>query len=224
MIACIDDVLEAEELKKVRTAVAGMTFADGKATAGYRAQRVKNNLQVDREKSPQATEMGELVRNGLRRNAEFRRVALPRVVRQPMFSMYKSGMEYGRHVDDALMGTQPRIRSDLSVTVFLNSPAEYDGGELVIESPFGEQAVKLPAGAAVVYPSSTLHRVTPITRGERLAAVTWVQSFVRDPSQRELLHDLDTVRHSMARLAPEAPETDLAFKCYVNLMRLWTEV
>jgi PKHD-type hydroxylase len=224
MIAYIDEVLTQDELNKIRAAVGSMVFVDGKVTAGYRAQRVKNNLQVDREKSPQANEMCELVRTGLRRHAEFRRVALPRVVRMPMFSRYVTGMQYGRHVDDALMGSQTKVRSDLSITVFLSSPADYDGGELVIESPFGEQEVKLPAGAAVVYSSSTLHRVTPITRGERLAAVTWVQSFVRDPAQRELLRDLDVVRHAMAKHGPEAHETDLAFKCYANLLRLWTEV
>jgi PKHD-type hydroxylase len=224
MITCIGDVITADEVRKVRAALNTMSFVDGRTTAGYRAQRVKNNLQVDREKSPQAPEMSELVRAALQRNGEFRRAALPRLVRAPMFSFYKPGMEYGRHVDDAVMGGASKMRSDLSVTVFLSSPAEYDGGELVIESPFGEQEVKLPAGSAVVYPSSTLHRVTPVTRGGRLAAVTWVQSTVRDPNAREILHDLDVVRHAFARIAPEAPETDLAFKSYVNLLRMWTEI
>jgi PKHD-type hydroxylase len=224
MITRIAGVLDPEQLSKVRAAVAGMSFVDGKTTAGYRAQRVKNNLQVDREKSPQAPEMSELVRTALRRNGDFRRAALPRFVRLPMFSLYKPGMEYGRHVDDAIMGGTTKVRSDLSITIFLNEPDEYDGGELVIESSIGEHPIKLPAGAAVVYPSSTLHRVTPITRGERLAAITWVQSFVRDPAAREILHDLDLVRHACARVAPDGRETDLAFKAYVNLLRMWSEL
>ncbi len=122
------------------------------------------------------------------------------------------------------MGSESRIRSDLSVTVFLSRPQDYDGGDLVIEATGGEQAVKLPAGAAVVYPSSTPHRVTPVIRGEHLAAITWVQSFVRDAGRREVLHDLDLVRHALARSAPDAPETDLAFKCYANVLRMWAEV
>lgn len=224
MITCIGDVLTFEELAKVRTAFADMVFVDGKATAGHRAQRVKHNLQADRAKSPQSNEVEDIVLAALRRNAEFRRTALPRHIRPPLFSRYEPGMQYGRHVDDAIMGTTQRARSDLSVTLFVSDPQDYDGGELVIEASLGEQEVKLPAGAAVVYASSTLHRVAPVTRGQRLAAVTWVQSLVRDPAAREILHDLDLVRRACNRLAPDGHETDLAYKTYVNLLRMWSEV
>jgi PKHD-type hydroxylase len=224
VITVIGDVLTFEELQKVRDAFAGMVFVDGKATAGHRAKRVKQNLQADRAKSPQAADLEEIVLGALRRNAEFKRAALPRHIRPPLFSRYEPGMHYGRHVDDAIMGSSHRARSDLSVTLFVSDPQDYDGGELAIETPFGEQEIKLPAGAAVVYESSTLHRVVPVTRGYRLAAVTWVQSLVRDPAAREILHDLDLVRHACNRLAPDAHETDLAYKAYVNLMRMWAEL
>lgn len=224
MITCIDEVLTPEEVQKVRQAFAGMTFVDGKATAGHRAKRVKHNLQADRSKSPGASEVEEIILAALGRSAEFKRTALPRHIRPPLFSRYESGMHYGAHVDDAIMGTTQRARSDLSLTLFVSDPQDYDGGELVIDTPFGEQEVKLPAGAAVVYASSTLHRVAPVTRGRRLAAVTWVQSLVRDPAAREILHDLDLVRRACQRLDPESRETDLAYKTYVNLMRMWAEV
>lgn len=222
MLLCIPDVLEWADLKKVRAALEGSDFQDGKLTAGYRAKRVKNNLQLDKE-SPGAKEAKAIVMAGLKRNRTFRRAALPRAIRPLLISRYQVGMSYGVHVDDAMMGDDPKVRSDLSVTVFLSDPADYEGGELVIESPFGEQDVKLPAGAAVVYPSSTLHRVAEVTEGERLAAVTWIKSYVRDPLQRELLYDLHIVREKIAALAPDADETDLAFKTYANLLRMWSD-
>lgn len=222
MLLCIPDVLEWTELKRVRAALDGSVFQDGKRTAGYRAKRVKNNLQLDKE-SPGAKEAKAIVMAGLKRNRLFQRAALPKTIRPLLISRYEVGMSYGMHVDDAMMGSNPKSRSDLSVTVFLNDPSGYDGGELVIGSAFGEQEVKLPAGAAVVYPSSTLHRVAEVTQGERLAAVTWIESHVRDPLQRELLYDLHTVREKMAALAPDADETDLAFKTYANLLRMWTD-
>ncbi len=132
-------------------------------------------------------------------------------------------MAYGPHVDDALMGRSEKMRTDLAVTVFLTDPTAYEGGELIIDSPFGQQEVKLPAGAAVVYPAGTLHRVREVSRGERLAAVTWVQSYVRDGLKREILNDMDRIRRAMAAASPASPETDLAFKTYSNLLRLWSE-
>ena len=140
-----------------------------------------------------------------------------------MISRYQGGMNYGFHVDDALMAGNPRLRSDISITVFLNDPGDYEGGELIIASPFGEQEVKLPAGAAVVYPSATLHQVAPVTSGARLAAVTWARSYVRDAAQREMLADLLAVQRKIAEVAPDAPETDLAFKTHSNLLRMWSE-
>ena len=195
------------------------TFVDGRATAGFRAKRVKENEQLN----PAAPSRDTLVIDGLRRNAEFQRIVLPRTIQKPLFNRYRTDMTYGWHVDDALMGPHEQWRTDVSVTVFLNQPDEYEGGELEIDSAFGLQTVKLPAGAAVVYPSSTLHRVTPVTEGERLAAVTWVQSKVRDPGHREILADLDRVRHRMSELDPDGAETDIAFKTYANLLRRWAD-
>jgi PKHD-type hydroxylase len=222
MLMCSPDILEPAEVQKIRAAVAESTFSDGRRTAGYRAKRVKNNLQMDRA-APAAKDIGNLVLAALRRNPIFQRAFLPKSLRPPMISRYEVGMDYGLHVDDALMGSGPRTRSDISLTVFLNDPADYDGGELIMASPFGEQEIKLPAGAAVVYPSSTLHRVAPVTRGERLAAVTWAQSHVRDAARRELLYEVFKMREKLAALDPDGAETDLAFKAHANLLRMWTD-
>jgi len=162
--------------------------------------------------------------DALRRSREFQNVALPKSIQRPLFSRYTVGMDYGLHVDDALMGREIKARSDLSVTVFLSNPDDYDGGELEMASPYGPQEGKLPAGSAVVYPSSTLHRVKPVTAGERLAAVTWVQSFIADPARREVLYEMDKVRRRLSELDPDGEVTDLAFKTYANLLRMWSDV
>lgn len=222
MLICIPDVLDYTEIKKIRAAAEQAEFKDGKLTAGYRAKRVKHNLQMDKT-AQEAKEAKALVLAGLRRNPVFQRATLPKAIRPPLISRYETGMSYGAHVDDAMMGSGTRTRSDLSITVFLSDPGDYDGGELVMESPFGEQEIKLPAGAAVVYPSSTLHRVTPVTSGTRLAAVTWAQSYVRDPAKRELLYDVYQIREKLAKSDPDGAEADIAFKTYSNLLRMWTE-
>ncbi len=222
MLTCIPDILEWSEIKQIRTALAAAEFHDGRKSAGSRAKRVKHNLQMERA-SDTAKQVRRMIVNGLRRNPTFQRVAFPRTIRPPLISGYQEGMHYGPHVDDALMGGANKERTDVSVTVFLSDPADYDGGELVMTSPFGEQEVKLPSGAAVVYPSSTLHRVAPVTRGERLAAVTWVHSYVRDPARREILYDMHRIRQALAELRPDDEEADLAFKTYANLLRLWCE-
>lgn len=223
MLATIENVLDWPQLKVLRQALAKGEFIDGQKTAGFRAKRVKHNEQLS-PKGPLRKEHDAMVIDSLRRNTEFQRVAVPRTIQRPLFSRYGIGMNYGMHVDDALMGKEQRIRSDLSVTVFLSSPDDYEGGELEMNSPYGPQEVKLPAGWAVVYPSSTLHRVKPVTAGERLAAVTWVQSFVADPARREVLYDIDKVRRRLAELDPDGNETDLAFKTYANLLRMWSDV
>lgn len=223
MLVTIDDVLDWPQVKQLRDAMAGGEFVDGQKTAGFRAKRVKHNEQL----SPKAEirkEIDGMVVNALRRNAEFQRIAIPRSIQRPLFSRYGIGMNYGMHVDDALMGKDTKIRSDLSVTVFISSPDDYEGGELEMSSPYGPQEVKLMAGAAVVYPSSTLHRVKPVTAGERLAAVTWVQSYVADPTRREVLYDLDKVRRRLGEVDPDGSETDLAFKTFANLLRMWSDV
>jgi PKHD-type hydroxylase len=222
MLTCIPDLLEWPEIKKIRVAIESGDFRDGKKTAGYRAKRVKNNEQMDRTTAA-AKAVKASVLAALRRNKTFQRVALPRTIRPPLISRYRVDMNYGPHVDDAMMGGRVKERSDISVTVFLSDPGDYDGGELVMSSPFGAQEIKLPAGHAVVYPSSTLHQVAPVTRGERLAAVTWVQSHVRDPARREILYDIYRMREKLAKLHPGEEEADLAFKTHSNLLRMWSE-
>ena len=220
MIVCIPDVLDLTELRDIHAVLESEQFQDGKRTAGKRARRVKDNEQL----APGDNPVRAMVLKGLKRHPEFRRAARAKTIRPPLVSRYKPGMQYGLHVDDALMGPNGAERSDLSVTLFLNNVDDYDGGELEILSPYGREEVKLPAGAAVVYPSSTLHRVLPVTRGERLVAVTWVHSLVRDPARREILYDLERVRDRLALLAPDAEETDLAYKSCANLLRMWSEL
>lgn len=223
MLTTLDGVLDWPALKEVRGALTDGSFVDGQRTAGFRAKRVKHNEQLS-PKGEGRRALDDLVLNALRKHSGFQRVAFPKKFQRPLFSRYGTGMNYGLHVDDALMGKESKIRSDLSVTLFLNNPDEYEGGELEMVSPFGPQEVKLPAGSAVVYPSSTLHRVKPVTEGERLAAVTWVQSFVADPAKREILTDIDRMRRRLGDLDPDGEETDLAFKTYANLLRLWSDV
>lgn len=223
MITCIPDVLTAEEIKKVRDDAATLPFVPGVETAGGRARRVKNNEQVS-QKADERRALHEVILAALARNRDFQRAAIPKRVRPPLISRYRPGMAYGKHVDNALMGPKSaRERSDVSVTVFISDIDEYDGGELVIHSPFGVQEVKLPSGSVVTYPSSTLHEVTEVTRGERLVAVTWVQSYVRDDHKREILSNLAEIKDKLNSLDENGRETDLAHHTYANLLRMWAE-
>ncbi len=223
MIICIPDILTQAELKTIREQVLSLPFVDGRETAGSRAKLVKRNEQVSKtneERKP----VQALIVTALRRSHEFTRNVVPQHIRPPLISRYRPGMAYGKHVDDPLMGpVNARERSDVAVTVFLSDAADYEGGELVIHSPFGDQQVKLPAGAAVTYPASTLHEVTEVTKGERLVSVTWVQSYVRDERQREILADVARVRDLLAKIAPKAAEADAAHRIHCNLLRLWSE-
>jgi PKHD-type hydroxylase len=222
MLICIPDILDRTEIETIRAAIGSGVFLDGHKTAGPRAKRVKNNEQMD-QTTDAAKEVKARVLAALKRSQTFHRVTLPRTVRPPLISRYRAGMNYGPHVDDAMMGRRVKERSDISVTVFLSDPGDYEGGELVMNSPFGRQEIKLPAGHAVVYPASTLHQVAPVTRGERLAAVTWVRSQVRDPARREILYDICRMREKLAKLHPDDEEADLAFKTHANLLRMWSE-
>jgi PKHD-type hydroxylase len=222
MMLCIPEVLSREELQRARTALASAEFVDGKTTAGYRAVRVKNNLQLP-SNSPHAKEISVLIEQALRRNRTFDWAIWPKLIRGILISRYEPGMQYGYHVDDAINRKPDPARTDVAFTIFLSDPAEYDGGELVIDAGLGPQEVKLAAGEAVVYPASTLHRVAEVTRGRRVVAVGWVQSQVRDPAQREILYDLERIKRLLAERLPDAPETDLAFKTQSNLLRMWAD-
>jgi len=224
VILCIGDVLAEDVLQRVRGELARVEFRDGRETAGWHARTVKRNTQAsgrDRRVGPLRDEVGA----ALEQHALFTMAARPRRITPVLFSRYEVGMEYGAHVDDAVMNSpHGRIRTDLSFTLFLSDPESYDGGELVTDTTAGEQHYKLPAGALVLYPSSTLHRVNPVTRGHRLAAVGWVQSQVRDPAQREVLFDLDTTRRRLFDEHGKTETFDTISKSLANLTRMWAEL
>jgi PKHD-type hydroxylase len=220
----IPSVLTRDEVELAHRMLAGAPFVDGKLSAGQVARRVKQNMEVDRH-ARELDQLNGLVMNKLVQHPVYRSGALALRVAAPYYARYTPGMQYGDHVDDPIMGSDGQLyRSDVSITVFLNNPSDYEGGELVVNTPFGEQLVKLPAGDAVMYPSSSLHRVAEVTRGERLVAVTWLQSLVRDPTRRELLHELNTVRERMLAATPESEDAKLINKTYVNLVRMWGDL
>ena len=223
MLIIIENLVDKETLALLRGWMAAATFEDGRATAGGNAAKVKNNEQVSSDPDrpePKLGEMQDLVADVLWNNGLFYAAAHPKEIHSPLFSRYTAGMSYGLHMDNALMGD---MRIDLSLTLFLSDPADYDGGELIMYFPTGERAVKLPAGHAVLYPTTALHRVAEVTRGERLVAVTWVRSLVRDPAKREILFDLKTAHHRLADQLGKTPEIDMISKTHTNLLRRWVD-
>lgn len=223
MLLRIPGVVGRAELDTVAELLREARFVDGRLSAGKAARRVKHNEELEPD-AALLDRLNSMVMGALVRHPVYRSAALPLRIASPFYARYTPGMSYGLHVDDPVMGAGERYRSDLSITVFLSEPQDYDGGELVIRTPFGDSQVKLPAGDAVLYPSSSLHRVAEVTRGARLVAVTWVQSLVRDPAQRELLHELNTAREQLLADAPEAETTAKVDLAYVNLVRMWSEV
>ena len=215
----IGDVLSADDVKTIRTALGRAKFIDGRATAGFAARTVKNNTQAAGGDRSIET-IRKLAAERILANEVFRLAVRPKALTPLMFARYEPGMNYGSHVDDALM---QGLRTDVSFTLFLSDPGSYDGGELVIESASGEDAIKLAAGSLVAYPTTTLHRVNEVTRGQRLAAVGWARSFIRDAAQRELLFDLDTARRQIFAREGKTAEFDLISKSAANLMRMWVE-
>ena len=224
MLLAIPGVLEADELALVRAWLADARFADGRLSAGSAARRVKNNQEIEAS-APDRERLDRLVMGNLVRHPVYRGGALPLHAASPMYARYRPGMSYGDHLDDPIMGADGVMyRSDVAVTVFLSAPEEYDGGELVIRMPSGDQVVKSPAGDAVLYPAGTIHHVEPVVRGERLVAVTWVQSMVRDAARRELLYGLNAARERLLQTAPEAAETAQLNAAYLNLFRMWADL
>jgi PKHD-type hydroxylase len=224
MLLRVPGVLKADELALVRALLAGAQFVDGRLSAGTAARRVKNNQELEAG-APDLERLNRVVMGSLVRHPAYRAGALPLHAASPLYARYRPGMTYGDHLDDPIMGTDGVLyRSDVAVTVFLSAPEEYDGGELVIRTTAGEQAVKYAAGDAVLYPASTIHHVNPVTRGERLVALTWVQSLVRDPARRELLYGLNLAREKLLQTAPEAEETAQVNAAYLNLIRMWSDI
>ena len=224
MLLRIPAVLKPDELKLAHAWLAEAPFVDGRLSAGLAARRVKRNEERDRG-AGDVERLDRVIMEALTRHPMYRNGALPLHAASPLYARYRPGMTYGEHLDDPVMGTGGMLyRSDVAVTVFLSAPGDYEGGELVIRTAAGEHAVKEAAGSAVLYPASTLHRVNAVTRGERLVAVTWVQSLVRDPSQRELLYGLNLAREKLLQNAPEAEETAQVNAAYLNLIRMWSDL
>ena len=224
MLTHIKEVLDREQLATVRQLVTAGKFSDGSSSAGMAARRVKHNEELTLEQTPMS-DLNNLVMGNLVKHPTYRSAALPLKIAAPYYARYTKGMSYGEHVDDPIMGSGSDIyRSDISITVFLNSQEDYDGGELVVKTAFGEQQVKLPAGDAILYPSSSIHRVAEVTRGERLVAISWVQSLVPEPERRALLHDLNQAREKLLHEKPDAEETHQVNQSYINLVRMWSEI
>ncbi|MBB6424616.1 Fe2+-dependent dioxygenase [Sphingopyxis sp. JAI128] len=226
MLIAVPDLLSVAEVAEVRTIIDAAEWIDGNATSGHQAALAKNNEQLP-EDGKAARQAGRLILEALGRSPIFFASALPLRIYPPLFNRYGPGQEFDTHVDNAIRikrGSEFRIRSDLSITVFLEAPDAYDGGELLVEDHYGVQRVKLPAGHAVVYPSSSLHRVTPITRGRRVASFFWLQSMVRNAEERRTLFDLD---RAVQRLTGELGGKDRSVieltGVYHNLLRLWAD-
>jgi PKHD-type hydroxylase len=226
MLIAIPDVLDADGVARVRALIDAAEWVDGNVTSGPQAALAKRNRQLP-EDGAAAREAGGMILDALGRSPLFVAAALPLKVFPPLFNRYAGGQDFGLHVDNAIRmkrGTDFRIRSDLSATLFLEDPAAYDGGELVIEDQFGPQAVKLPAGHLVLYPASSLHRVTPVTCGERVASFFWLQSMVRDDGERRTLFELD---RAVQTVAADRGQGDAAVVqltgIYHNLLRRWAD-
>lgn len=225
MLAHIEAVLSPEQVALCRERLAASEWIDGRATAGEQSAQVKHNLQIP-EDAPAARELGEMILGALGRNQAFVAAALPLRVFPPLFNRYEAGMGFGAHVDNSIRFAGPvRFRTDVSCTLFLSDPDEYDGGELIIEDIYGEHAVKLAAGDMILYPATSLHRVAPITRGARWGAFFWAQSMVKSDEQRTLLLGLDqSVQSLAARLGHNDPQVVSLTGAYHNLLRMWAEV
>jgi PKHD-type hydroxylase len=225
MLLVIPRVLSPEQLTRCREKLAAAAWVDGRVTAGYQGAPVKDNRQLP-EDSLVARELGDMVLAALERNPLFISATLPARVYPPMFNRYEGGQHFGNHVDNAmrlLPGTGIKIRTDVSATLFLAEPPDYDGGELMVEDTYGMHSVKLAAGDMVVYPSSSLHRVNPVTRGARLASFFWIQSMIRDDGRRALLFDVDSAIQRLNATGADASARVQFTGCYHNLLRMWSE-
>lgn len=225
MLMHIPDVLSKDQVAGMRLALDGADWTDGRETVGPQGAKVKRNLQLP-DASPLRRELGDLVLAALRRHPLFHAAVLPLRTISPRFNRYEGGGEYGFHIDGAVMHTgtgDTHVRSDISCTVFLSEPDDYDGGELIVSDTYGEHEVKLPAGDAIVYPSSSLHRVAPVTRGARVASFFWIQSMVRDDGERRLLLEMDTAIRTLSSSGADQAAILQLTGVYHNLLRRWAE-
>ena len=227
MMISVPSLLSQDDLARCRDALADAEWEDGRVTAGHQATSVKRNLQLPLA-SAAARTIGEIILDRLGQCPVYIASVLPLRVLPPRINRHESGGTYGNHIDNALIripGADQYVRTDVSCTVFLSEPEDYDGGELIVEGHYGAQTVKLPAGSAVVYPSTSLHQVTPVTRGARVASFFWVQSMIRDAQRREILFDLDQSIQSLGgEMGANAPDVLRLTGIYHNLIRQWAEV
>jgi PKHD-type hydroxylase len=226
MLLAIPDVLTPAEVERARELLFAAEWVDGRVTAGHQSARAKNNLQIPEEHET-ARELGSTIVAALQRCPLFLSAALPLRVFPPLFNRYENGQSFGNHVDNAVRqipGAPLRIRTDLSATLFVTGPDEYDGGEIVIEDTYGVHPVKLPPGHLLLYPATSLHHVRPVTRGVRLASFFWIQSMVRDDSERTLLFDLDRAIQGVGEVLPSHPATVQLTSVFHNLLRRWAEL
>ena len=225
MLTHIPAVLKPEQVAECRKLLDAAAWVDGRGTAGFMAERVKNNQEVALS-YPAARQVGEIILGALAANPLFIAVALPLRICPPFFNRYQGGETYGTHNDSALVnvpGSPVPIRGDISATLFLTQPEAYDGGELIVEDTYGLHRVKLPPGDMILYPASSLHRVAPVTRGARVSSFFWIQSMVRDDAQRALLLSLDRARSELHRAMPDNPGVVQVLNVYHNLLRMWAE-
>ncbi len=225
MLLHVENVLTPDQVARARETLQGQAWVDGRVTAGEQSALAKRNLQVPQD-APAARELGEMILGALGRNSQFVSAALPLRVFPPLFNRYDEGMAFDTHVDNAIRFAGPvRFRTDVSATLFLTDPSDYDGGELIVEDAYGEHAVKLPAGDMILYPATSLHRVSAITRGSRWAAFFWAQSMVRADAQRSLLYDLDSAIQAMSvKVGQGDPAVVSLAGTYNNLLRMWADV
>ncbi|MEQ8393882.1 Fe2+-dependent dioxygenase [Thalassobaculum sp.] len=222
MVAVIEGLLSKEQVQTIAKRLFGAQFVDGTLSGGPLGEAIKKNTQVSPQ-SPEYRELSQLVLGAMRQNDQVAVAALPKRILSPIFASYVEGNRYGEHVDAALMGPYPGMRTDLSITIFLNDPGAYDGGELVLKTAFGEQVYKRAAGDAVLYPTHYVHRVNPVTRGRRLAIVTWIESMIRDPAQREIIEDLAEAMDKLVRDAADGEIIRRVEKARLNLLRMWAD-
>jgi PKHD-type hydroxylase len=225
MLLQIPKVLAADQVARIRSRIDGAAWIDGNVTSGHQSAQAKYNEQLPEDSAP-AREIGEEIVAALARNSLFFSAALPRQVYPPLFNRYTGGMNFGNHVDGAIRAHPPtgrRIRTDISATLFLTAPEAYDGGELLVEDTYGTHSVKLAAGDMVLYPATSLHRVTPVTGGARVSSFFWIESMVRDDGQRSLLFDMDMAILKLSRDAPGHASLVSLTGCYHNLLRMWAD-
>ena len=226
MLLSIPDVLTPEQVAEARGILNAAEWVDGRVTAGHQSAKAKDNMQIP-EGSPAARQLGEMILAALGKNPLFLSAALPLRVFPPLFNRYSGGQSFGTHVDNAIRqipGTPSRIRTDLSATLFFEDPENYDGGELCVEDTYGVQRVKLAAGSMILYPATSLHHVTPVTRGARVCSFFWIQSMIRDDGQRSLLFDLDMGIQRLTTDHPDHPSAIQLTGVYHNLLRQWAEM